>query len=131
MSKRIIYFITLIFISLLLVGCSSNKVSDYKRTDYGIFSMYNLYVLQSRSEFDSVECANCLKSLGVTESFCRTYETINLDGVEDTLSDLLNDKRLEDEQVDCLIEHKVVKHYRFPYIFYKIGEIIFYVFKGL
>ena len=123
-------FIMIILFCLFLTGCTSNKVGNYKKTDYGLFSIYNLYVLQARDEFDSMECANCLKSFGVRESFCKTEETINIDGENVTLSDILNNKLLEDEQVKCLMDNKIVKHYRFPYIFYKIGEMFFGIFKG-
>lgn len=129
MIKRIIYFSTFIILCLSLAGCTSNKESNYKKTDYGIFDIYNLYVLQSRDEFDPVMCARCLESFGIGESFCKTQETININGENLDLSNILNNKLLTEEQVKCLIDNKVVKHYRFPYILYKIGETFFNIFK--
>ena len=128
MKNKIVYFTLLMFISLFLVGCTSSKVGNYKKEDYGLLSIYDLYVLQSSNEFDSKECANCLK---VDESFCEKNETITIKGLNVNLSDALDDKLLEEDQVQCLMDHDVVKHYRIPYILYKIGEIVFGIFKGL
>ena len=91
--------------------------------------MYDLYVLQSSSEYEISDCSNCLND--IEELICNKVERVEIDGQSVILSEVLNEKLLATSQVDCLINHNIVKHYRIPYLLYKLGEIFFSIIKGL
>ena len=129
--KKIIMCLVIIIISMILTGCSSNNANNYKKEDYGIFDIYDLFTLQSTDEYDHSECIKCLSRIEVTKDFCNGRGITIIDGKSVSLSDALNQKLLTIEQVECLVSNNIVKHYRIPYLIYKIGEIIFSIFKGL
>ena len=133
MKKKILLYSLIITVCFLLVGCVSKKADNYKETndDKGIFDMYDIYQLQTSNDYDSKDCLTCIIDLKATEEFCKGDERINIDSEDITLSEALNNKKLSVTQVQCLIDHGVVKHYRIPYLIYKIGEIIYSFFKGL
>ena len=131
MKKRIIFYSLIIALSFLLVGCVSKKADNYKETNdnKGILDMYDIYQLQTSDDYDVKECITCLNELGSEEEFCEGNGIITIDTKDVTLSESLNNKMLSTEQVKCLMDNGIVKHYRIPYLIYKIGEIIYSIFK--
>ena len=130
MKKSLLYILT-IPICFLLVECSSNNTDNYKKEEYSILDIYDLYVLQSTDKYDKSKCVSCLDSIGNAEKFCDGNERITIEGENVTFSEALNKKLFTIEQVQCLMDNNIVKHYRIPYVIYKIGEIFFSIFKGL
>ena len=133
MKKKLFLYALILCLCFLLVGCVSKKADNYKETndDKGIFDMYDIYQLQTSDDYDSKECVTCLSDLEVIDNFCKGNERITIDNKDVTLSEALNNKMFSTTQVKCLMDHGVVKHYRIPYLIYKIGEIIYSFFKGL
>ena len=129
--KKIIMCLLISIMVMVLTGCSSNNANNYKKEDYGIFDIYDLFKLQKAEEYEYSNCLSCLESIEVTDDICKGQGSIIIDGKNVTLSDALNHKLFTIEQVECLVNNNVVKHYRIPYIFYKIGEIIYSIIKGL
>ena len=126
MKRLLIIFI----MCFLLIGCTSNNADNFKDTkdDYNIFDMYDLYTLQSRDSYKIDECSSCFDDY---KAICDDNERVNIYGNDVTLSEALSKKILTTREVECLIKNNVVKHYRIPYILYKIGEFFFSIFKGL
>ncbi len=121
----------MITLCIILTGCSKNNADNYKKEDYGIFDMYDLFTLQATDEYDHSACIKCLNSIEATEDFCNGQGIIIIDDKSVTLSEALNKKLLTVDQVECLVNNNIVKHYRIPYVIYKIGEVIFSIFKGI